>query len=262
MSAPVDSGAPDAVVTQRDPGIMVITINRPDQRNAMTKAAAHIIADALRDLDSRSDLGAAVITGAGGSFCAGMDLKRFAAGELPRTEVGGFAGFVEAPPKKPLIAAVEGWALGGGFEIVLACDLVVAAAGARFGLPEVRRGLIARGGGVVRLPRRLPRAIALEAILTGEPLSAQTAASFGMVNTVVPDGDALDAAVDLARRISVNAPLAVAASKQIVDESEDWPRGELFSRQQAISDPVFASHDAAEGAAAFAQKRAPVWTGR
>ncbi len=252
----------DEVVVEVDEGVLVITINRPAQRNAMTKAAAEQIAEALIDLDARSDLSVGVLTGAGGTFCAGMDLKRFAAGELPRVEGRGFGGLTEAPPVKPLIAAVEGWALGGGFELVLACDLVVAGTGARFGLPEVKRGLLARGGGAVRLPRRLPRAIALEVLLTGDPLDAAAAQQHGLVNEVVADGQALSAACALGRRIAANAPLAIAAAKRIVVESEDWPADELFARQAAISDPIFTSADAAEGAAAFAERRQPVWTGR
>jgi enoyl-CoA hydratase len=244
-----------------DDGVMIITINRPAQRNAMTRDAAERIAAALTELDANPRLSVAVLTGSGGTFCAGMDLKRFAAGEVPRVEGRGFGGLTEAPPAKPLIAAVEGWALGGGFELVLACDMAVAATSARFGLPEVNRGLLARGGGAVRLPRRMPRAIALELLLTGEPLNADRAAHFGLVNKVVADGGALGAACDLARSIAANAPLAVLAAKRLATESQDWQATELFQRQTAITDPVFASSDAAEGAAAFAEKRRPVWTG-
>lgn len=250
------------VQVEIDGGIMVITIDRPAQRNAMTKAAAARIAAALDELESRSDLTVAILTGAGGTFCAGMDLKRFAAGELPRVDGRGFGGLVEAPPDKPLIAAVEGWALGGGLELVLACDLVVAADTARFGLPEVKRGLLARGGGNVRLPRRIPRAFAMQALLTGEPFDAVRAREWGLVNEVVAEGRALSAARALAGTITANAPLAVVAAKRLVIESEDWPAGELFARQSAIAQPVFDSADAAEGAAAFAQRRKPVWTGR
>lgn len=258
------TGAPlhDDVVVDVADGVMTITIDRPEQRNAMTKQAAEVIAAALTELDQRGDLSVAVLTGSGGTFCAGMDLKRFAAGEVPRVEGRGFGGLTEAPPAKPLIAAVEGWALGGGFELVLACDMVVAGEDARFGLPEVKRGLLARGGGALRLPRRIPRALALELLLTGDPIDARTAKDFGLVNEVVPAGEALAGAHELARRIAANAPLAVLAAKRLVVESEDWPSGELFTRQTAITDPVFASADAAEGAAAFAQKRRPVWTGQ
>lgn len=249
----------EALVDRRG-NVLVITINRPAQKNAMTLAAATIIAQALDELDADGTLYAAVLTGAGGIFCAGMDLKRFASGEVPRIEGRGFGGLNEAPPKKPLIAAVEGWALGGGFEMVLACDLVVAAEGARFGLPEVSRGLVARGGGVLRLPRSAPRAIALELALTGKPIDASRAAHFGLVNRVVPDGEALDGALELAQEIAANAPLAVAASKRIMHESIDWPTAELFDRQKPITDEVFASADAAEGATAFGERRSPRWT--
>jgi enoyl-CoA hydratase len=252
----------DEVIVETDARIMVVTINRPQQRNAMTKAAAERIAAAMEELDSKPEIAVAVLTGSGGSFCAGMDLKRFAAGELPRIPGRGFVGLTEAPPAKPLIAAVEGWALGGGFEVVLACDMVVAARGARFGLPEVKRGLVARGGGALRLPRRMPRAVALQLLLTGEPLDAATGHHFGLVNEVVEDGQALPAARALAGKIAANAPLAVAATKRIAVESEDWPSGKLFAKQIPIVEPVFASADAAEGAAAFAERRAPVWTGR
>lgn len=261
MTEKIVEDAPEILV-KIDSRVMVITINRPRHRNAMTKAASELIASALDELDARSDLAVAILTGAGGNFCAGMDLKRFAAGEVPRVPGRGFAGFAEAPPRKPLIAAVEGWALGGGFELVLACDMAVAAEGARFGLPEVKRGLLARGGGAVRLPRRIPRAIAMEVLLTGEPLAADRAHHWGLVNAVVPEGQALDGAWSLAARIAQNAPLAVTATKRLVLESEDWPADELFSRQTAITDPVFASQDAAEGRLAFAERRAPQWAGQ
>lgn len=241
---------------------MLLKINRPAARNAMTKAVAEGIAIALDQLDSSLDLAVAVIAGTGGTFCAGMDLKRFELGELPKVEGRGFAGFVEAPPAKPIIAAVEGWALGGGFELVLATDLAVAAEGARFGLPEVKRGLIARAGGAVRLPRLLPRPVAMEVLMTGEPLSAERAHALGLVNYVVPDGQALDAALKLATTIASNAPLAVRAVKRLVRESEFWPADEIFTRQVGITDPVFASADAAEGRKAFAEKRTPTWQGQ
>ncbi len=238
---------------------LVITIDRPEQRNAMTLAASTAIADALDHLDASPDLTVGVITGGGGTFCSGMDLKRFMDGEVASHPVRGFGGFTKAPPAKPLIAAVEGYALAGGFEMVLASDLTVAAAGAKFGLPEVKRGLVARGGGLFRLPMRIPRAIALELVLTGEFLAAPRAAELGLVNRLVPDGEALDEALRLADAIAANAPLAVAASKRVVTESASWTPDEWFVRQDAITDPVFASEDAKEGSLAFAEKRAPVW---
>jgi enoyl-CoA hydratase len=250
------------VRVDEDDGVLVITIDRPEQRNAMTRAAAERIAAALDELDRRADLAVAVLTGAGGSFCAGMDLKRFLAGETSSVPGRGFGGVTEAPPVKPLIAAVEGWALAGGFELMLACDLVVAGEGARFGLPEVKRGLVARAGGLLRLPQRLPRAVALEMVLTGEPMPATRAEALGLVNRVVPDGSALAAALDLARAIAANAPLAVAASKRILVESPSWPADEQWQRQAVLADPVFASADAQEGARAFAERRPPSWQSR
>src|ERR1700677_1921589 len=214
----------DAIV-ERDGQVLTVTINRPDQRNGMTLPAGEIIAAAVDELDSDPELYVAIITGAGKSFCAGMDLKRFLAGERPSIPGRGFGGITQRPPHKPLIAAVEGHALAGGFEMVLACDLVVAGQSATFGLPEVRRGLVARAGGLIRLPRRLPRAIALEMILTGESMAAERAATFGLVNRVVPDGQALAVAKELAGTIAANAPLAVAGSKRGVRESAELPAG-------------------------------------
>jgi enoyl-CoA hydratase len=174
----------------------------------------------------------------------------------------GFAGFVQAPPRLPVVAAVEGWALGGGFEMVLACDLVVAAEDATFGLPEVTRGLAARGGGAFRLARRMPYALAMELLLTGATLPAESAFRYGLVNRLVPAGTALDGAVALASAVAANAPLAVAASVQVMRRSPDWPDSEAFERQNEWFDPVFDSADAAEGARAFAERRDPRWTGR
>jgi enoyl-CoA hydratase len=250
------------VLTECRDGILVITINRPGSRNAIRARTAQDIAAAMARLDADPDLLVGVLTGAGGTFSAGMDLKAFAAGERPVAAGRGFAGFVELPPAKPLIAAVEGWALGGGLEMVLACDLVVAAVGGRFGLPEVSRGLAARGGGAFRLPRRLQTALAMEVILTGLPLTAERAAQHGLVNRLVPDGTAVAAACELGAAIARNAPLSVLASKQVATRSADWPLGECFRRQNEFFDPVFASADAIEGAAAFSEKRPPRWTGR
>jgi enoyl-CoA hydratase len=240
-------------------GIMVITLNRPDQRNAVNGAVSSGIAKALDLLDSSPDLHVGVLRGTGRGFCAGLDMKAFAAGEQVRDPVRGFGGIVERAPAKPLIAAVEGFAFGGGFEIVLSCDLVTAGKSAQFGLPEVRRGLAARGGGVFRLPRRLPQAVAMEVILTGAPLSAERAAHFGLVNRLVDDGQALAAALELAGLIAANAPMSVRASKQIAVESADWPLAEGFARQRDLLDPVFNSQDAREGIAAFRERRDPVW---
>ncbi|UGQ11609.1 crotonase/enoyl-CoA hydratase family protein [Yinghuangia sp. ASG 101] len=252
----------DAVQVTVDANIAVISLNRPEARNAADLPMARGVAEALRDLDARDDLAVGVLTGAGGTFCAGMDLKAFLAGELPMIPGRGFLGLVEAPPAKPLIAAVEGWALAGGCEAVLAADLVVAARTARFGLPEVKRGLIAAAGGLVRLPRAIPPAMAMELLLTGDTFDAERAHTLGLVNRLTEEGGALRGALELARTIAANGPLAVRATKQVVRESRDWPDSEVFDRQRAVVRPVFDSEDAQEGARAFAERRAPVWRGR
>ncbi len=247
---------------ERQDGILVLTMNRPQARNAMTQAMAHAIAAALDTLDADPSLRVGVITGAGGNFCSGMDLKGFLRGERPRVPGRGFAGLTQAPPRKPLVAAVEGYALAGGFEVVLACDLIVASSAARFGLPEVKRGLVASGGGLLRLPSRLPYHIAMQYVLTGDMMSAEHAAQFGLVNRLCEPGEALATALSLARSILENAPLSVQASKRVVVESRDWPSAEMFDRQATITQHVPGSEDAKEGARAFAEKRSPNWQGR
>ncbi|KAF1032918.1 crotonase/enoyl-CoA hydratase family protein [Burkholderia sp. Ac-20384] len=251
----------ELLVEYRD-GIQILTINRPEARNACTKAIAEAIAAELDTLERRDDLRAAIITGAGGAFCSGMDLKGFLKGERPSIPGRGFAGITEAPPGKPLIAAVEGYALAGGFEVVLASDLVVASETARFGLPETKRGLVAAAGGLLRIQHQLPERIALELVLTGDMLDAKRAFEYGLVNRLTPPGDALAVAIELAGKIAANGPLAVAASKRVMRASRDWSTAEMFVRQREITDPVFASRDAREGAAAFAEKRVPQWEGR
>lgn len=252
----------DEVLVEARGEVLVITMNRPDQRNAMTLASAEVIAAALDLLDGDPGLRVGILTGAGGTFCAGMDLKRFVErDERPFVAGRGFGGLTERLPRKPLIAAVEGWALGGGFELVLACDLVVAGESARFGLPEVKRGLVARGGGLVRLSHRLPRAIALEILMTGEPITAERAEQFGLVNTRTPDGGSLDGAIGLAKSIAANAPLAVEVAKTVADASHDWPQERVFELQAPFTDAVFASADAKEGSSAFVEQRSPRWTG-
>ncbi len=242
-------------------GILVIELNRPQARNAVNERLAQSVAEALDRLDADPSLQVGILTGAGGTFCSGMDLKAFVAGELPMVEDRGFAGIVERGSTKPLIAAVEGYALAGGFEIVLACDLVVAGRSARFGLPEVRRSLVAAGGGLLRLASRIPYHRAMELALLGNAVDATTMAQWGLVNRLVDDGDALAAARRLATEIAQNGPLSLVATKRIVAEGGHWPLEEAFARQAAIADPVAASHDAREGAIAFAEKRPPVWTG-
>lgn len=241
--------------------ILVLTLNRPHARNAMSLQLSEELAEAFEMLDARDDLSLGVITGAGGTFCAGMDLKGFARGEIPIVPDRGFAGLVQRPPRKPLIAAVEGYALGGGFEIALACDLIVAAADATFGLPEVKRGLTANAGGLLRLPDRIPYHIAMELVLTGRMLPAEEAGELKLLNRVAAPGLALETALELAEQIAENAPLALETSKRVMVESVDWPIDEKFARQHEYVNPIRQSKDAAEGARAFAEKRKPVWTG-
>jgi enoyl-CoA hydratase len=252
----------DTVLVERRGAVQVVTINRPHARNALDAAVARGVAAAMDELDSSDELRAGVLTGAGGFFSAGMDLKAFLRGETPAIEGRGLCGITRTPPRKPLIAAVEGGALAGGFELVLACDLVVAGRGARFGVPEVKRSLVAAGGAALLLPQRVPRAVALELLLTGEPMDAGRAAAVGLVNRVVDDGKALDAAVGLAEVIGANGPLAVAATKQIVQSVPSWTPEEMWDRQEDVVAPVFGSEDAREGSTAFAERRPPVWRGR
>ena len=251
---------PEVLVEHQD-GMVIITINRPQARNAVNRAVSYGVCAAIDELDARDDLRVGILTGAGGTFCSGMDLKAFLRGEVTRVEGRGILGIALTPPRKPLIAAVEGYALAGGFEAMLACDLTVAARNAQFGLPEVKRGLAAAAGGLLRLPRLIPPRIAMELALTGDMMSAERAAQYGLVNVLTEPGQALEEAKRLAARIIANAPLSVAASKRVMVEQRDWPLAEMFSRQQEITGPVLQSADAREGAAAFAEKRKPNWKG-
>lgn len=246
--------------TSEEDGILVITINRPEARNAMNKAAAEGIAAALERLDAEEGLRVAILTGAGGTFCSGMDLKGFLKGESPVVKGRGFGGLVEAPPQKPLIAAVDGYALAGGLELMIACDLVVANSGAKFGIPEVKRGLAAGAGGLMRLPDQIPYRVAMELALTGDFIDAGRAYELGLINRVA-DGPALAGAMELARSIIQNGPVAVRISKKIVAESRSWAMDERWDRQAELLPQVFTHPDAREGAAAFAEKRKPNWTG-
>ena len=251
----------DVLVEARD-GVLVITINRPEARNAINGAVARGIAGAVDELDADDGLRVGVLTGTGGTFCSGMDLKGFLAGDAPIVEGRGFGGITRTPPRKPIVAAVEGHAVAGGFELALACDLVVAGEGARFGVPEVKRGLVAAAGAAMLLPQRVPPAIALEMLLTGDPVTAPRAAELGLVNRVTPDGGALDGALGLAAAVAANGPLAVAVTKQIARAATDWTLDERWARQDELTLAVFGSEDAQEGARAFAEKRPPVWKGR
>lgn len=250
----------DEVLVDQVDHTLVVTLNRPEQRNAMTRRAGELIAGAMDRLDADDQLRVGIVTGGPRHFCAGLDLKRFAAGETAGVPGRGFGGLTQRPPRKPLIAAVEGAALAGGFEMVLASDIVIAARNSRFGLPEVRRGLVARAGGLLRLPSRLPRSVAMGLILTGEPIDAEQAHRYGLITELADSGAVLELALAWAKRIADSAPLAVEASKRIVMESPTWPPTEQFERQAMIADPVFASADAAEGARSFLEKRAPEWT--
>jgi enoyl-CoA hydratase len=250
-----------SVLTEFADGIAVITINRPEARNAVDQTVAEGIAAAIDVFEARNDLTVAILTGAGGTFCAGMDLKAFTRGERALLPGRGFAGLTERPPSKPLIAAVEGWALAGGFELALAADLIVAARDAKFGLPEVTRGLVAAAGGLLRLPKILPYQLAMHAALTGEPLTAESAHAHGLVTVLSEPGQSLVKARELAATIAANGPLAVRATKQIMAMAVDYESADAFAAQQEITGPVFASADAQEGALAFAEKRSPVWKG-
>lgn len=251
----------DSVLTEISDGVLVITVNRPQARNAVDRAVAEGIAAAVDELDSRQDLVIGIITGAGGTFSAGMDLKAFARGETPTVPGRGFGGITQRPPTKPMIAAVEGWALAGGFELALSADLIVASKEAKFGLPEVTRGLVAAAGGLLRLPKVLPYQLAMEYALTGDPFTAEVAHRYGLVNRLVEPGEALAEAKKLAARIVQNGPLAVRTTKQIIAGVVRWTDEEAFAEQGKLSGPVFTSADAREGAVAFAEKRKPVWKG-
>ena len=251
-----------AVLRERRGGTLLITLNRPEARNAVNAALAHGLAAALDELDAEDGLAVGVVSGAGGGFCAGMDLDAFLEGEGADVPGRGFAGIARRPPRKPLIAAIEGFAMAGGLEVALACDLIVAARGAKLGISEVKRGLVAAGGALLRLPHRVPYHLAMELALTGEPIRAQRAAELGLVNRVVEPGATVDAALELAQALAANGPLALEATKRIVVESAGWHGDEAWERQAEIADPVFASEDAREGATAFSEKRDPLWKGR
>jgi enoyl-CoA hydratase len=250
------------VLTERRERVLVITLNRPDARNAVNLALAEGIAAALDALDADDEVAVGVITGAGTGFSAGMDLKAFVAGERPWVGDRGFAGIVQRSARKPLIAAVEGFAVAGGLEIALACDLIVAGSGAKLGIPEVKRSLVAAAGALRRLPQRIPYSIAMELALTGDTIAAERAYELGLVNRVTERGQALEAALELAGAIAKNGPLALAATKATLQQQWDWGEEEFWQRQGELAAPVMASEDAREGATAFAERREPVWRGR
>jgi len=250
-----------AVLTEVDGNVLIVTINRPEAKNAMNNAAAVAIGAAMDRLDADIDLRCAILTGAGGTFCSGMDLKGFLRGESPSVPGRGFGSLSEWTPKKPIIAAVDGYALAGGLELALACDLIVSSSTAKFGIPEVKRGLTAAAGGLIKLPRQIAPRIAMELALTGDFITAARAYELGFINQI-SDGPSLPMAKDLAARIAQNGPLALIASKAIIRESHEWTEAEMWEKQAIHSRPVFTSSDAREGAAAFAEKRKPNWQGK
>ena len=240
------------LLTERRDRVLLITLNRPDARNAVNLAMAEAMDAALTELDSDDELSLGVIAGEGKGFSSGMDLKAFASGERPWAGDRGFAGIVQKPAEKPLIAAIEGFAVAGGLEIALACDLIVAAKGAKLGIPEAKRGLVAAGGALRQLPRRLPAAIAMELALTGETITAERATELGLVNRLADPG----------KEVAANAPMALQASKTVLNKQWSWDDETFWAKQGELIAPVFASEDAIEGATAFAEKRDPNWRGR
>ncbi len=255
----------DEVARERRGHIEILTINRPEARNAVNGAVSAGLSAALDELAGDDEVWVVILTGSGDrAFCAGMDLKAFASGESAAimSANGGFGGVTEREFPKPLIAAVNGVALAGGFEIMLSCDLVVAAEHARFGIPEVSRGLMAAAGGLIRLPKRIPLAIAYELALTGDPIDAERAFGLGLVNRVVPGDRVLAEALTLAGRIAENAPLAVRTSKAVMRQAAALSEAEAWRVNRDATAAVFSSADAIEGSVAFAEKRQPSWQGR
>src|SRR5262245_51644608 len=241
--------------------VLVLTLNRPQAKNAFNNALSQALSDALDRFEDDPQLRVAILTGAGGTFSAGMDLKAVLTGEQSFTKKRGGFVIMTLPPNKPLIAAVEGYAVAGGMELALSCDLIVATSEAKFGLPEVKRGLVAVGGALFRLPKRIPYHVTMELALTGELISAERAQQLGLVSQVVQPGAALAAALELARRIAQNGPLAVAATKQILAKAYEWHEENAWKEQHKLARPALRSKDATEGARAFAEKRPPVWRG-
>jgi enoyl-CoA hydratase len=254
----------EAVLTRVSGNVLEVILNRPDARNSLNLALVGGVAAALARLDSDPDLVAGVLYGSGDFFSAGMDLKAFLAGEKVwdgDEQRVGLKQIVTAPPRRPLIAAVEGFAVAGGLELALSCDVIVAGRSAKLGIPEVTRSLVAAGGALRQLPRRVGPGRAMRLALTGELIGAEEGFAIGLVDELVEDGEAVSAALGIAAAIAANGPLAVAASKQILRGQEEWTDDEFWQRQRAIIDPVFESADAAEGARAFAEKRPPQWRG-
>jgi enoyl-CoA hydratase len=253
--------SPDILLRETRGPVLLLTLNRPEAKNAFNAALSRALSDALDRFEEDPALRVCVLTGAGGSFCAGMDLKALLQGERSSTEKRGGFGIMAHPPNKPIIAAIEGYAVAGGMELALCCDLIVATEASKLGIPEVRRGLVAVGGALFRLPKRIPYHVVMELALTGELYSAERFQQLGLVNRVVPPGTAVDAAIELAQRIAQNGPLAVAATKQILQRSLEWTEEQAWKEQHKLARPALRSKDATEGARAFAEKRPPVWRG-
>jgi enoyl-CoA hydratase len=258
---PLENGEP-VLKTETRGNVLVMVFNRPRAKHAFNLALATALSSALDAFEDDATLRAGVITGSGGTVSSGADLKALLRGERGHTEKRGGFGIMKRPPDKPLVAAVEGYAVAGGFELALCADLLVAARDAKFGLPEVRRGLVAVGGALFRLPRRIPYHVAMEMALTGDLYPADRMLELGLVNRVVDPGKALDAAIDLATKISENAPLALCATKQILAHSDEWTDEAAWVEQRRYADVAFRSEDAKEGPLAFAEKRRPVWKGQ
>lgn len=256
------AGMTDNVRVEVGEQVGVITIDRPAARNAINLDVSRGVAAAVDDLEARADVSVIVITGAGGVFSAGMDLKAFSRGERPSIPGRGLCGLTDHEVSKPLIAAVEGFALAGGFEVALAADLIVASRSATFGVPEVTRGLVAAGGALLRMTKSMPYGAAMELTLTGDRFGADRAHALGLVTRLSDDGHALADAVALARRIAANAPLALQLTKRIVATTAGWTDEQQYAWQRSVAEAAFTSEDAREGAAAFVEKRSPVWTGR
>jgi enoyl-CoA hydratase len=257
---PIENGEP-VLKSEVKGGVLVVVLNRPAAKNAFNLALARALSDTLDFFDSDAQLRVAVIAGAGKTFSSGADLKALLAGERPHTETRGGFGIMKRPPDKPLIAAVEGYAVAGGFELALCADLIVAASDAKFGLPEVKRGLVAVGGALFRLPRRIPYHLAMEMALGGDTVSAQRMLEVGLVNRLVEPDSAQPAALDLAHKIAENAPLSLRATKQIISRSHEWTDEVSWTEQRRYAERALRSSDAKEGPRAFAEKRQPVWKG-